>query len=69
MPKSLEYIKILGENGISWKDLHVTDAFSLVCSIRADAARKYLRYKAHERMSKAGVRNISVAGQADFDAL
>ena len=69
MPKSLEYIKILGSEGIAWQGLHVTDAFSLVCSIRIDAAKKYLHMKGQERLKKAGVNSFTSATQEDFDSL
>ena len=69
MPKSLEYIKILSEGGVAWDKLHVIDAFSLVCALRIDMARKYLSAKGQETMRKAGVRSITPANQADFDAL
>lgn len=69
MPKSLEYIKILSERGVVWDKLHVIDAFSLVCALRIDMARKYLSVKGQEAMRKAGVKSITPASQADFDAL
>ncbi|MBQ7368710.1 MAG: hypothetical protein IJW60_03260 [Clostridia bacterium] len=69
MPKSLEYIKLLSEGGIAWKSLHVIDAFSLVCALRLDMARKYLAMKGQDKLKRAGVRSITPATQADFDAL
>lgn len=69
MPLSLRTIKELGAAGIDWRKIHVIDAFSLVCSIRIDNAREWLRYRAQERMTKAGVKRVTPATQADFDAL
>lgn len=69
MPLSLRIIKELGVAGIDWRGLHVIDVFSLVCSIRIDNAREWLHYRAQEKMAKAGVKRITPATQADFDAL
>ena len=67
MPLSLRYIKVLSAEGIPWQSLHVIDAFSIYCAICIDKARTYLRDKAKERMSRAGVSNISRATESDFD--
>ncbi|MDE7439753.1 MAG: hypothetical protein K2N23_04525 [Clostridia bacterium] len=69
MPLSLQYIKELAEAGINWQPLHVIDAFSLVCSLRIDACKKYLERVSRERMNAAGVNSISAATEEDFDAL
>ena len=69
MPKSLHYIKILAEQGIDWKGLHIIDAFSLVCSIRIDHARTYLRMESKNKMQAAGISAIARATEKDFDAL
>lgn len=69
MPLSLRYIKVLSAEGIPWQPLHVIDAFSLYCAICIEKARAYLRDKAKERMSRAGVSNISRATESDFDSL
>ena len=68
MPTSLRYIKILSA-GIYWRDLHIIDAFSLVCSLNIDAARQHLKSKTREKMTKSGVKNIIPAGKSDFYAL
>ncbi len=69
MPLSLQYIKELSEAGIDWRPLHVIDAFSLVCSLRIDACKKYLEHVSRERMNAAGVSSITAATEEDFDAL
>ncbi len=69
MPISLQYIKELAEVGIDWQPLHVIDAFSLVCSLRIDACRKYLDRVSKERMNAVGVSSITSATEQDFDAL
>lgn len=69
MPISLQYIKELAEVGIDWQPLHVIDAFSLVCSLRIDACRKYLDKVSKERMNAVGVSSITSATEQDFDAL
>ena len=69
MPRGLRYIKVLAEAGIDWKGLHMIDAVSLYCSVMIDAARKYLHARAQDRMQRAGVRRISPATEAEFDAL
>ena len=69
MPVSLRTIKELGAAGIDWRGIHIIDAFSLVCSLRIDNARIWLRHRAQEKMTKAGIRRITPATQADFDAL
>lgn len=69
MPISLRYIKILSAAGIYWRDLHIIDAFSLVCSLNIDAARQHLKSKTREKLTKAGVKNIIPAGESDFYAL
>ena len=60
MPRGLRYIKALAEAGIDWRGLHMIDAVSLYCA---------LKMRAQERMQRAGVRRISPATEAEFDAL
>lgn len=69
MPLSLRYIKELAASGIDWRGLHVIDVFSLVCSLRIDTAREYLRRQAQSRMENAGIKSISRATASDLDAL
>lgn len=69
MPLSLRTIKELGAAGVDWRGLHVIDAFSIICSLRIDCAREELRQRQQKKMHKAGIRSISPATQADFDAL
>lgn len=69
MPLSLRYIKELASAGIDWSGLHIIDVFSLVCSLRIDTAREYLRRQAQNRMENAGIKSISRATAGDLDAL
>ena len=69
MPLSLRMIKTLGEANIDWRGLHVVDVCSMVCAVHIDRAREYLLAKQQEKMQKAGVRRITPATAADFDAL
>lgn len=69
MPLSLQYIKELAEAGIDWRPLNVIDTFSLICSLRIDACKKYLERISAERMSAAGVKSITPATEEEFDAL
>lgn len=69
MPLSLRMIKTLGAAGIDWRGLHVVDVCSMVCAVHIDRAREYLFEKQQEKLQKAGVRRITPATAADFDAL
>ncbi len=69
MPRGLRYIKALAEAGIDWRGLHMIDAVSLYCALKIEDAKNYLRARAQERMLRAGVRRISPATEAEFDAL
>lgn len=69
MPVSLRYVKILAQEGIDWKGIHVIDAFSIVYSINIDMAKRVLRDIATKRMQEAGISEIVNASNADFDAL
>ena len=69
MPLSLRYIKILSEAGIDWKDLHIIDAFSIVCAINIEKWRRYLAERARQRMGKHGIKQICRAAESDFEAL
>nr|DAH53915.1 MAG TPA: hypothetical protein [Caudoviricetes sp.] len=69
MPLSLRYIKILSEAGINWKDLHIIDAFSMVCAINIDKWRLYFMERAKQKMGKQGIKQICRATESDFEAL
>ena len=69
MPASLRWRKELGEAGITFDDLHLTDLISIVYSLRIDSAVKYLEYKRHEAMQKRGIKEVKKATEKDFDEL
>lgn len=69
MPLSLRIIKEFGQNGIEWRDIHLTDVLSIYYSLKIDMARQYLDHKRQEEMSKRGISSITKASEADFDAL
>ena len=69
MPLSLRIIKEFGQNGINYKDLHLTDILSIYYSLKIDSANQYLRQKRQKEMQKRGIANISKATEADFDNL
>lgn len=69
MPASLRWRKELGEAGIQFDDLHLTDLISIVYSLRIDSAVKYLEYKRQEAMQKRGIKEVKKATEKDFDEL
>lgn len=69
MPASLRWRKELGEAGIRFDDLHLTDIISIVYSLRIDSAVKYLEYKRQEAMQKRGIKEVKKATEKDFDEL
>ena len=58
MPLSLRIIKEFGQNGINYKDLHLTDILSIYYSLKIDSANQYLRQKRQKEMQKRGIANI-----------
>lgn len=69
MPASLRWRKELGEAGIVFDDLHLTDVISIIYSLRIDNAVKYLEYKRQEAMQKRGIKEVKAATEEDFDNL
>lgn len=69
MPLSLRYIKELSSAGVDYKGLHIIDVFSLVYSIWCDRARQKLEVDRQQNMSARGIKSITPATAADFDAL
>ena len=69
MPASLRWRKELGEAGITFDDLHLTDIISILYSLRIDNAVKYLEYKRQEAMQKRGIKEVKAATEEDFDNL
>ncbi len=69
MPLSLRIIKVLGQEGIDWRGLHIIDIISLYYSIMIDKANEYLQYKQKEKLQKRGISEIKAATVDDFDKL
>lgn len=69
MPLSLRIIKEFGQNGIDYKDIHLTDVLSIYYSLKIDSAKQYLNHKRQEEMQKRGISSISKATEQDFDSL
>ena len=62
-----DFPPLMSAHEIGLKDM--IDAVSLYCALKIEDARNYLRARAQERMQRAGVRRISPATEAEFDAL
>ena len=69
MPLSLRIIKELGQNGIDYKGIHLTDVLSIFYSLKIDSAKQYLKNKRQEEMQKRGISTITKATEQDFDNL
>lgn len=69
MPLSLRLIKECAVNNINWKCLHIADLFSIIYSIRIDAANMFLKQQRQQRLNERGIQSVTKATEDDFDRL
>ena len=59
MPLSLRIIKEFGQNGIDYKEIHLTDVLSIYYSLKIDSAKQYLQHKRQKKKTKRGISSIT----------